>query len=124
MTFAGALGILMVIYGAIYHLISIVYPLSTFFYACLILSVLFVVTLIAFVTQLYILKKAPDYSIHIIVSAIIIRLLLFGVFNFFLIWSNRSLAVENVVLFFAVYLGFTLLELVILFRQITGLKAS
>ena len=123
-TFAGLLLVLSAIYIGLYYGINLFLPWSASFYLYLVLSILFVGTLAAFAIQLVILKKAPDYSIHIIIGAIIIRLFLFGAFNFFMIYANRDLAVQNVVLFFASYLGFTLLELVVLLRQITSFKAS
>ena len=123
-TFAGLLLALSVVYVGLYHGINFFLPWSTSFYLYLVLSVLFIGTLAAFALQLVILKRAPDYSIHIIIGAIIIRLFLFGAFNFVMIYMSKDLAVQNVVLFFASYLGFTFLELVVLLRQITSFKAS
>ncbi len=106
----------------VYYLINLIYPLSTLTYVVLILLVLLLVTFLAYILQLVILDKFPDYFVHVIISAIVIRLIVFGIFNFILIYLDRELAVDNVIIFFAAYLGFTLLELVVLFRKIILVK--
>ena len=122
-TFAGLLLILSAAYVGLYQWVTLYRTWSTAYYLYLVLSVLFIGTWAAFALQLLILKKAPGYSIHIIIGSLILRLFVFGIFNFVMIYMNRDMAMENVVLFFVVYLGFTVLELIILVRQIAGFKA-
>ncbi len=89
-----------------------------------IFAVLFVVTFLVYLLQVKIMTKNPDFSLHVILGSLILRLIIFAFFNFIMIYTDRVNAVPNVVLFFIVYLVFTTIEMITLFKQIGRSKSS
>ena len=54
----------------------------------------------------------PHYFVQIIILSIVVKLILFGAFNFIMIYFSPETAMANVLVFFAIYLTTTTLELV------------
>jgi len=79
---------------------------------------LFLVTYLIFLFQIRILLNNPEYAMHVIIGSLIIRLILFVIFNFIMIYTDRANALPNVVLFFAIYIAYTVVEMIALFRRI------
>ena len=86
-------------------------------YIELILIATYLVTLIAFFIQTRVIMKNPDMLLQIIMLALIVRLILFGALNFYMIYTDIEHAKANVIAFFAVYACFTVFELSMLFPQ-------
>lgn len=80
--------------------------------------VLYVVTFLVFLLQIKVMLSSPDYSMHVIIGSLIIRLIAFVLFNFIIIYTDRLNAVPNIVLFFSIYIVYTAVEMIALFRQI------
>ncbi len=75
-----------------------------------IIGVLYLITLLGYI--LIVKAKAWDqaYFMPIVLASFVVRLLIFGILNFIMIYSSPEEAVPNVVLFFSAYFLFTLLE--------------
>ncbi|MEM7107919.1 MAG: hypothetical protein AAF519_06810 [Bacteroidota bacterium] len=122
--FIGLLGVLFAIYLILFYILNLFFPFSNLKYASLIVGVVFVITVGGYLAQVLLFKKVPDYSIHIILIALVVRLVVFGAFIFMMIYFNRSLATQNAVIFFVSYLGFTLAELIALSKKIKPSEAE
>lgn len=53
----------------------------------------------------------PQYFVQIIILSIVVKLILFGAFNFIMIYYSPDTAMANVVSFFIIYIATTILEL-------------
>jgi hypothetical protein len=60
-----------------------------------------------------------DLFVHIYLLSMVVKLLAYGVYNFFMIMDDEGGAVANVAWFMLLYLIFTLLEIVFLYRKIS-----
>ncbi len=83
----------------------------------IVLSV-WLVTILSFIIVSKIGQIDSSFFFAAILSSIVFRLLLFGGVNFALIYFDRDNAINNVVLFFVVYFIFTILENLLLFKEI------
>lgn len=93
-------------------------------YAIAIFAVLYIVTFLVFILQGMVMTKYPDFSLHVILGSLIIRLIIFAIFNFIMIYTDRDNAMANVILFFAIYIVFTAVEMITLFQQISQSKST
>ncbi len=60
-----------------------------------------------------------DLFVHIYLLSMVVKLLAYGAYNFFMIMDDEAGAVANVAWFMLLYLIFTLLEIVFLYRKIS-----
>jgi hypothetical protein len=60
-----------------------------------------------------------DLFVHIYLLSMVVKLLAYGAYNFFMIIDDEAGAVANVSWFMLLYLIFTLLEIVFLYRKIS-----
>jgi hypothetical protein len=60
-----------------------------------------------------------DFFVHIYLLTMVVKLLAYGAYNFFVIMDDESGAVANVGWFMLLYMIFTLLEIVFLYRKIS-----
>ena len=89
--------------------------LPSFFYQT-ILFVLFA-TFVIF-RYLYRIDK-PDLFVRLYLLTMVLKFIAFGAYNLLVILEDRSGAAANVVLFLVLYLLFTALEIVFLYRKIS-----
>jgi hypothetical protein len=61
----------------------------------------------------------PDLFVHIYLLSMVVKLLAYGAYNFFMIMDDEAGAVANVAWFMVLYLIFTLLEIIFLYRKIS-----
>ena len=60
-----------------------------------------------------------DLFVHIYLLSMVVKLLAYGAYNFFMVMEDEAGAVANVAWFMIVYLIFTVLEIVFLYRKIS-----
>jgi hypothetical protein len=60
-----------------------------------------------------------DLFVHIYLLSMVVKLLAYGAYSFFMIMDDEAGAVANVTWFMLLYLIFTLLEIVFLYRKIS-----
>lgn len=60
-----------------------------------------------------------DLFVHIYLLSMVVKLLAYGAYNFFMIIDDEAGAVSNVSWFMLLYLIFTLLEIVFLYKKIS-----
>lgn len=100
--------LLLVVYQGVYILWPEAPP------ATYILYIFLIPYLLNLAVYLVILKGMtfePQYFVQIIILSIVVKLLLFGAFNFVMIYFSPGNAVPNVVAFFVIYLTSTMLEI-------------
>ena len=95
--------------------LSWINSLPSFFYQ-IILFLLFA-TFVIF-RYLYRLEK-PDFFVRLYLLTMVVKFIAYGAFNLIVILEDRSGAPANVVFFMIVYLLFTALEIVFLYRKIS-----
>ena len=96
--------------------LSWINSLPSFFYQ-IILFLLFA-TFVIF-RYLYRLEK-PDFFVRLYLLTMVVKFIAYGAFNLIVILEDRSGAPANVVFFMIVYLLFTALEIVFLYRKISS----
>lgn len=79
----------------------------------------YVVTLLVFFLMQKAISFEPQYFVQITILSIVVKLIVYGAFNFIIIYLAPKAANANVVLFFSVYLIFTAMEIGMLYRNIT-----
>ena len=62
----------------------------------------------------------PDFFVQLYLLTMAVKLVAYGAYNLLMILKDKSGAAENVVFFMILYLVFTTLEIVFLYRKITG----
>lgn len=105
-------------------LLGVVYSTAWSFpsYTIAIFVVLFIVTFFGFLLQFKVMVNYPDYSLHVILGSLILRLIIFVVLNFVIIYTDRPNALPNIILFFSIYLIFTTVEMITLFKKVNQAK--
>lgn len=91
-------------------------PLPSFFYQTLIFLVFTTTTIFVY---LYKVNK-PDFFVQLYLLTMAVKLVAYGAYNLLMVLKDKSGAAENVVFFMILYLVFTTLEIVFLYRKITG----
>ena len=98
---------------AIYQVVYIVWPETPVAnYVAYIFLVPYLLNLLIYFLMLKGLTLDPHYFVQIIILSIVVKLILFGAFNFIMIYFSPETAMANVLVFFAIYLTTTTLELV------------
>ncbi|MCA6078312.1 hypothetical protein [Fulvivirga sedimenti] len=85
-------------------------------YPYLSVFVLVLVILLIYLTSLF--TVTPQLFVQIVIAGTAVKLLLFGAYNFYMIYSDPGHALANVLFFFVGYVLFTILEITSLFRYI------
>lgn len=85
-----------------------------------IFAIQYVVSLLVFFLIHKALKFEPQYFVQIVILSMVVKLLLYGAFNFVIIYLSPDIALGHVLLFFIIYLVFTVLELVMLYPHINS----
>lgn len=101
---------------ATYCLVITLNVVYTATYAWQIFTSVFLISILSVWVVLKIGAIDKNYFFTAILASIVLRLLAFGVLNFFFIYFDRSGAIANVVLFFSYYFIMTLIETIFLFK--------
>ncbi len=97
---------------AVYQVVYIIWPNTPVAnYVAYIFLVPYLLNLLIYFFMLKGLNLDPQYFVQIIILSIVVKLILFGAFNFAMIYYSPETAMANVITFFAVYLASTVLEL-------------
>lgn len=89
--------------------------LPTFFFQTLILLLFGTALLYVYLYRF----NRKELFVHIYLLTMVVKLLAYGAYNFLMIMDDRSGAAANVAWFMVLYLVFTLLEIVFLYRKIS-----
>ncbi|MEP2773820.1 MAG: hypothetical protein ABJH05_16830 [Fulvivirga sp.] len=97
---------------AVYQVVYIIWPNTPVAnYVAYIFLVPYLLNLLIYFLMLKGLTLDPHYFVQIIILSIVVKLILFGAFNFIMIYYSPETAMANVITFFAIYLATTILEL-------------
>jgi len=116
-----------------YQVAYIIWPgLPAANYVLYIFLVPYILNLLIYFLMLKGMTLDPNHFVQIIILSIVVKLVLFGAFNFAMIYFSPESAVPNVVTFFSIYLSCTVLELAMIVPLIgknnkqgkSGLKAG
>ena len=100
-----------------YLLLRPVWPaLMDVTYPYLSVSVLTIIILLIYLASLF--TVTPQLFVQIVIAGTAVKLLLFGAYNFYMIYTDPVHARANVLFFFVGYVLFTILEITSLFRYI------
>lgn len=89
-------------------------------YDYFIFLLIYLVTLLSYFAVSKIGKYDKSYLMAAIMGSIVLRLIIFTAVNFLIIYLNRDEAIANVVLFFVLYLIFTAIETIALFKKVNS----
>lgn len=107
-------GVLIVIYVLLTRLEAV--PAAS--YALGAFATQYIVTLLIYFVLLKGLTLQPQYFVQIAILAIVVKLIIYGAFNFVVIYLSPAFAIPNVILFFSIYLIFTPLAVAMLYPVI------
>jgi hypothetical protein len=93
-----------------------VIPLPSYFVQTLLFLVFSTGLLFAYLYR----SASPGYFVQLYLLSMAIKLLAYGAYNLVIIRSDPSGAIPNVVFFMLAYFIFTVLEIVFLYRKISG----
>lgn len=97
---------------AVYQIVHIIWPsVPAANYIAYIFLVPYMLNLLIYFFMLKGLTLDPQYFVQIIILSIVVKLILFGAFNFIMIYYSPDTAMPNVVSFFIIYIATTILEL-------------
>lgn len=100
---------------AAYQLTYIFWPdLPVAKYVLYVFLVPYLLNLLVYFLMLKGMTLEPHYFVQIIILSIVVKLILFGAFNFFMIYQSPDRAIPSVIVFFVVYLCSTILEIALL----------
>lgn len=91
-------------------------PLEQVSYAYLSVAILMAVVFLIFLAALFMVT--PQLFVQVVILGTAVKLLLFGAYCFFMIYSDTPNAQANVLFFFVGYVLFTVLEITSLYEQI------
>ncbi len=115
--FAALLAGMAVLFLISFRLLQFAWPeLSEVTYPYLSVFILFLVILLIFLASIF--TVTPQLFVQIVIAGTAVKLLLFGAYNFYMIYSDPAHARANVLFFFVGYVLFTVLEITSLFRYI------
>lgn len=87
-------------------------------YALGVFATQYSVTLLIYFVLLKALSLQPQYFVQIAILSIVVKLIIYGAFNFVVIYLSPAFAIPNVILFFLIYLIFTPLAVAMLYPVI------
>ncbi|MEO1054030.1 MAG: hypothetical protein AAFX87_25555 [Bacteroidota bacterium] len=73
---------------------------------------LFLITIGAHALLLFALGKDPQNFVTLIILSLVLKLVLYGIFNFFIIYLDPQIAVPNIILFFSIYVIYIVFEVI------------
>jgi hypothetical protein len=97
--------------GAAHHF----FPMPSFFFHTLLFLVLSTGLIFLFLYK----TQGPIFFLQRYLVTITVKVLMYGAYNFIMIFMDRAAASVNVVFFMVVYVIFTALEIAFLFRKIS-----
>ena len=105
------------LYLITYHLLRPVWgELNNVTYPYLSVIVLYLVILLIYLASMF--TVTPQLFVQIVIAGTAVKLLLFGAYTFYMIYTDPAHARANVLFFFTGYVLLTILEITSLFRYI------
>jgi len=119
--FAILLGGVSLLYMILLLLLQPLWPaLGEVTFPFLSVAVLFAVILLIFLASMY--TVTPQLFVQIVIAGTAVKLLLFGAYNFYMIYADPQHARANVLYFFVGYVLLTVIEITSLFRYIQSTR--
>lgn len=94
---------------------SWIVSMPSFFYQTLILLVTTTLVIYRYLIRI----KQPDFFVQLYLLTIAVKLLAYGGYITWMIINDKSGAISNVAVFLILYVAFTILEIVFLYRRIS-----
>lgn len=96
--------------------LSWIVSVPSFFYQTLILLVTTTLVMYRYLIRI----KQPEFFVQLYLLTIAVKLLAYGGYITWMIIDDKSGAISNVAVFLMLYVVFTILEIVFLYRKISG----